>query len=328
MVVSMQADSPDDLTEPRLAQLYRETPRPEPSADLDRAILATARREVRARPMFARSALRRWHVPASIAAVVVLSVTVVTLVREHGGGESAETPPAPPRERTSAAPQALRDRVETAPVTVDPQAPPAPSLPATGQEQAPQTAAAPGHGATISSDSGPKAAPEARRLAGVEARGRAETQAPIAGNVDIQPGAQEAAAPRPAARADVLPAGPEAKASESHADVAPTGRIEEKAATPQPRAAPAQGAGAIHPPPAVSATREQRAPSAQVEPARKRVAVPSVPAQLAKALEGQPPERWLEKIDELRRTDRAVEADELLAAFRKRFPDHPGAAKP
>jgi hypothetical protein len=47
---------------------------------------------------------------------------------------------------------------------------------------------------------------------------------------------------------------------------------------------------------------------------------------LAKALEGQPPERWLEKIEELRRSDRVTEADELSAAFRRRFPDHPGAA--
>jgi hypothetical protein len=81
----MQPDSPDDLKEPRIEHLYRESPRPEPSEDIDRAILAAARREALARPQLARSVLQRWRVPVSIAAVVVLSVTVVTLVTEHGG---------------------------------------------------------------------------------------------------------------------------------------------------------------------------------------------------------------------------------------------------
>jgi hypothetical protein len=45
-------------------------------------------------------------------------------------------------------------------------------------------------------------------------------------------------------------------------------------------------------------------------------------AQTLKALENQPPERWLEKIEELRRAGRIAERDELLAAFRKRFPEY------
>jgi hypothetical protein len=46
-------------------------------------------------------------------------------------------------------------------------------------------------------------------------------------------------------------------------------------------------------------------------------------ARLLKALENQPPERWLEKVEELRRAGRQAESDELLAAFRKRFPEYP-----
>lgn len=44
---------------------------------------------------------------------------------------------------------------------------------------------------------------------------------------------------------------------------------------------------------------------------------------LALQLENQPPDKWLEKIVELRREGRGAEADELLAEFKKRFPDHP-----
>ena len=333
MVVSMQAESPDQLNEPRLTQLYRETPRSEPSEELDSAILATARREVRARPQHAGSALRRWHVPASIAAVVVLSVTVVTLVMEHGGGELADTPPRGLTERTTTAPQALRDRIETPPVTAEPQAPPAPevapapaaaSLPATEQRQAPPAAAAlrDRADATTSAQSGAKASAEA----GAEVEARSKRQAPIAGTADTPPGRQEAVAPGPKLREDALAASPAPGAPESRADAAPTPNSTGKAAAPQPRVAPAQDTLRSYP--AEGAMREQRVPLRQIEPARKGMAAPSVPTQLSKALEGEPPERWLEKIDELRRSDRVAEAEELLAAFRKRFPDHPAAAKP
>jgi hypothetical protein len=47
--------------------------------------------------------------------------------------------------------------------------------------------------------------------------------------------------------------------------------------------------------------------------------------QLAKALADEPPERWLDKIAELRRGGKLIEADELLAAFKQRFPEHPAA---
>ncbi|MNC95500.1 hypothetical protein D3C83_126410 [compost metagenome] len=36
----------------------------------------------------------------------------------------------------------------------------------------------------------------------------------------------------------------------------------------------------------------------------------------------EPPEKWGEKIVDLRRQGQSVEADALLAEFRRRFPDH------
>ena len=39
--------------------------------------------------------------------------------------------------------------------------------------------------------------------------------------------------------------------------------------------------------------------------------------------ESQPPEKWLERVEELRRVRRDAEAREMLAEFRTRFPQHP-----
>jgi hypothetical protein len=62
---------------------------------------------------------------------------------------------------------------------------------------------------------------------------------------------------------------------------------------------------------------------ARLQAQRAPVPTGSDVSQLLKELDKAPPERWLEKVEELRRAGRQVESDELLAAFRKRFPDHP-----
>ena len=80
----------------RLDRLYREAGGEMPPARLDAAILAAAHREAGARPRPATSKLRRWSVPVSIAAVVVLSFSLVTLVQEEGGDRLTEIPPVTP----------------------------------------------------------------------------------------------------------------------------------------------------------------------------------------------------------------------------------------
>ena len=67
-----------------LTAIYRATAQDAPPAALDDAIRAAARREAGARPRpagftFAHS----WRVPLSVAAVIVLSVSLVTLMREE-----------------------------------------------------------------------------------------------------------------------------------------------------------------------------------------------------------------------------------------------------
>jgi hypothetical protein len=77
----------------RLAALYRAAARDEPQPALDAAIRAAARREVGARPRPAGSPFSRsWRVPLSIAAVVLLSVSLVTLIREEAPPEISQPP--------------------------------------------------------------------------------------------------------------------------------------------------------------------------------------------------------------------------------------------
>jgi len=40
-------------------------------------------------------------------------------------------------------------------------------------------------------------------------------------------------------------------------------------------------------------------------------------------LEKEPPEKWLARIEELRRQGRAAEAEEMLSEFKRRFPKLP-----
>jgi hypothetical protein len=87
----VSADTPNDrdleelLAEAAaLRQQYRVASQEEPSVALDEAIRAAARREVRARPLMIGSGFGgSWRVPASIAAVVVVSVTVAVMVSPH-----------------------------------------------------------------------------------------------------------------------------------------------------------------------------------------------------------------------------------------------------
>ncbi len=90
--------------DPRLARLYEAASGEEPPAALDAAILAAARREVSARPQVVGGggqtsippvrAKRNWYVPVSIAAVMVLSVSLVMTLHQEKGDELSQPPAA------------------------------------------------------------------------------------------------------------------------------------------------------------------------------------------------------------------------------------------
>ena len=74
----------------------------------------------------------------------------------------------------------------------------------------------------------------------------------------------------------------------------------------------------------VSPPAAKRVPSAQAVP---EPGLESRGAVLGRDLVDQPPEKWLERIEQLRRDDRHSDADELLGEFRRRFPAHPAAQR-
>lgn len=88
--------------DPQLAALYRAATTAEPPAHLDDAIRAAARREIAAGPR--RAGVRRWALPVSLAALLVLSVSVVTLMREQGA-DRPESLIQPPTQNPAAAMQ-------------------------------------------------------------------------------------------------------------------------------------------------------------------------------------------------------------------------------
>ena len=72
---------PDD----GLSRLYRAAPQAEPSAALDAVILDAARNTAEGRPSGrpAKGGMQRWRLPFALAATVVLSVAVTTMVRDE-----------------------------------------------------------------------------------------------------------------------------------------------------------------------------------------------------------------------------------------------------
>lgn len=95
---------PDMERDPQLSALYRAAGEAGPPTALDDAIRAAARREVSAGPR--RGGIRRWQLSLSLAAVLVLSVSLVTLMREEGADRPETLQPPPPAERLKPAEEA------------------------------------------------------------------------------------------------------------------------------------------------------------------------------------------------------------------------------
>lgn len=196
-----------DVSDPQLERFYRDTAREGPPAHLDAAILAAARREVGARPRALSSVLRRWHVPVSIAAVVVVSVSLVILVKEEGGeriGEVSIPPVTAPAEPSDAAPRL--------------------SAPATAVERAAQPRVeAPAPLERQGSRDEPK---RSIALGKLEDAPRAASNSPAVGGTGTAGAPEAAAEPRPFAAAPPRPA------QESAAAPASPATVEQRSAAP------------------------------------------------------------------------------------------------
>jgi len=241
--------------DPRVSAGYQALGRENPPEALDAAILAASRRAVGAGPR--RNRLRRWALPVSIAAVVVLTMSIVVRIQLERPDLETATP-------VPVTPQVLEDKATQRAVENEADA------------------------ALAKRKERPAAKPksEARERLG---RGRQATPAP----------ASPAPAAAPAPRfVQEPPAAPTPSPAESGAPSA----LGAASAPADRAAAQAPGAGRA----ASGAALEARA-KASAEAAGKR---------------DESPRAWLERIARLRREGQVKEADESLAAFRKRYPDY------
>jgi len=275
----------DAERDPQLDRLYREAAREAPPAHLDAPILAAARRDAGARPRSLTSTLRRWHVPVSIAAVVIVSVSLVILVREEDG-EQIVPAVAPPAEQP-AAPSAQPALADAAREATQPQ----PAAPAPQRRDSREDAGAPAVLGKLADSARPESGPPAP--SGVAA---VATPAP-------------AAKPSPPPFVAAPPRVAEERGAPVAADTVTAGRL---AGAPVPPGEPPAARSAADVPPAKAMARAMAAKAAEQDR-----------PPVWEGLEKEPPEKWLARIEELRRQGRAAEAEEMLSEFKRRFPKLP-----
>ena len=279
--------------DPGLDRIYRLAGHEDPPARLDAAILAAARREVGARPRPVSARLRAWRVPMSIAALVVLSVSLVTLVREEGGEHLMRASP----ETISPAPPVTQPVQPTRPV---------PALPEKAQARPP--AAAP---VTMSQppreDERAGAPASLGRMTDSIAGGSGPAESQGAGTV-IAPDT----APKPQPFREIT------STAERHPPALQTTPLPGDLAVVRPPAAAERRAT-----PMAAASAPEPASAKAMMQAGKEAAPGDDKLPVWHGFEKEPPQKWFERISELKRQQRAAEAEAMLAEFKRRFPGHP-----
>jgi hypothetical protein len=334
----------------KLAALYRTAALDEPRPALDHAIRAAARRAVASKPRVAGLPFSRsWRVPLSIAAVVLLSVSLVTVMREEAPEVAlpprADTPP-PDKDRKLAESAPAAGESNTAvPQTLLPgdQKPKSVGLKPPQQGQSTGIGI---HGYTVSPEpateskkemaaadrleSGAPSAPLFAKRAAPEAfpgtAGRHEDKVTTTAG-KLRQSAKEGV------RRDV---GVSVEAQQRLEAVKPLrSPAETGASTPglvaTPAADSARAAGAATEgkahlrPETDSVTRESSRAHVQAAPVAKPLALPpaSQMAGTVQAYADLPPAKWLERIEELRKRGKFEEAKTSLAEFKQRYPDYP-----
>ena len=391
----------DGTRDAQLTAAYRAAAQDMPPPALDAAILAAARREVGAGPRPAGFSFRAWRGPLSVAAVVVLSVSFVMLMREEApelvAPPRADDPAADaklaapaeadsnevPRERRSLSEEHTPKSLGLKPSHSMPQtglrppdfrehAAPAPKDKAAGRLEADAGAAAAfakrRDAATEGVDARAKkniaGAPEPQRQAAKTdtvggfaqsppppapraAEAPAQKPAPEIGNVmgKVLDRDRSEAETRERTQSRDAPAKQMADAAPTEAKPAPPPAAKPPltpsppAQTPFPNSEPAQLAHAepTSPPMAQPAPKPTARPEAKpafappppsVQPMAKpesREIAPAAAADSLSKLERTaelPPDKWLERIEELRKQGKLEEARATLAEFRKRYPDY------
>ena len=301
---------PDDrstLVDSRVADAWREASSEEPSASVDNAVLAAARREVSARPETlavweareARASRRRWWPLAAAATVAAIAVGVLQLTPT----DKLATPASETATVSDVPAAAMKSRSEAAaPAPADT----APAMP----PPASPSAAAPGASTAVSTDTAQPTAPPATTSTPtpfpaakpVPQRAPSPTQSK-------QEKAVQRADERPKGNAEnaepstrQAPAVPSSPAARGIAPVLPVPPAEPYASAPPARAAAAPEAPVAKMAAQASANRENSAR------ARERAPLPVTD--------------WIALIRRLRAEGKTPEAAKELAAFRTAHADH------
>ena len=335
----------------RLTALYRAAADDAPPPALDAAILAAARREVGARPRPAGFAFSRsWRTSLSIAAVLVLSVSLVTLMREE-----APELVAPPRADMPDADSKLK----SAGMAQETAGPAASGLMREEQRskniglKPPQSASPSGLGMRQPefAEAFPKSKKdtagklEADAMAPAELAKRRVEPSAVADARDNKIAAAaepQRQAPKPDVLRDMAQAPPAVPATmagsvasmaENKAQVKTDPARSDRAETEPRMRAQAEYAPAKQVAEAMSAEVPAAKPppppprpaaASMVAPPQATPAPPPPPVAVSKLERAAdlPPEKWLERIEELRKQGRFDEAKTSLAEFRKRYPDY------
>jgi hypothetical protein len=286
----VSADTPQDRDlEDLLAeaaarrQQYRVASQEQPPVALDEAIRAAARREVGARPLTIGSGFGgSWRVPASIAAVVVVSVTVAVMVSTHDSQLVAtkERPSSGAPARVGAA----KDQTESA------------SDDRTVKQQREVDAA--------------KATLQARPLTAVPA-----SSAPAPAEARVEKSELAAKIESPIAR--TASEREEPLRAQTPAKTA----LPAVAETPAPATAPNATAAPSPAPEAAAKATADGALSGQVLTKRRAVSNFGEAESKASPWE-KDPQTWLAHIEELRVAGRTQDAEASFRAFRGRYPDY------
>lgn len=280
-----------DVDARAVSRAYRHAPSAEPPLALDDAIRAAARRAAGSRPQsLGRSWLRRWTGPVSIAAVLVLTVSIVLLSLD----ENPEMGPQPMRQLVRPSPVPEKEIPQAAGDT------PSAAMPAEKVESAPP--------ATTAEKLADKPAPA---TANDQSRGQLEKK-------------RDAVTAVPAPHEPVPFAAERQRDSDIKTQAPPSADAidqEQLAAKRAPAAAPPSA-------PAVSDLQKfemerklnarQAAPGSVESPALMRPK-----AATAQANQMEAPEVWLKRIVEMHRDGKLREVREELEKFKRQYPDYP-----
>ena len=302
-----------------LSRIYREGAWPEPSRQIDEAILAASRRAARERwPL-----LWRWAPPFALAATVVVTGSLVLMHRER---------PDVSQFSYSDAAQATVDEQPAAPLIekkekaapAQPPAPPPPQVVVTPQ----------GYTSTMDAAEAERIARAQRDLGLKQSPPASESPVPVpAAKAALAENYRLRTEPSEPKRSDAPQRQPELQASNTRS--APPRAEQPAGATtlsvfgapppaqaqaPAPTSAPAPA-----PVPAFAPLQAKVQPQAALRPAPQAISPPSASnevAQTAAATE-RSPLTWLDDIRRLKAEGKAEEAARELAEFRKRHPDYP-----